>query len=330
MKNTVSRIKEFIDFKGLSVRKFEQKMGFSNGSFASQFKNNRNIGSDKIENILRVYKEINPEWLLTGKGSMLKEDKDISILEKPNNIRYNRTHKSIKHSNNALLRIGLRLDEIIKWAKINFQTLANKLGIDYLELMKIVNGEKAAPESLLNKIGQLFPSLNPVWLHTGKGSMLKENKDISTLEQSLIGYNNSNTAIGTGAIPLVSQTAAAGFGNENFSITEQDVKEYYVVPKFKHNRIDFMVEVRGNSMYPKYNSGDVIACTILKESTFIQWNKPHLIATREQGLLVKRILPSKEKEFVVLKSDNKDYPEFEVLKKEITGIAIVVGVIRLE
>ena len=32
MSNTVSRIKEFIDFKGLSVRKFEETVGFSNGA----------------------------------------------------------------------------------------------------------------------------------------------------------------------------------------------------------------------------------------------------------------------------------------------------------
>ncbi|GIM53721.1 S24 family peptidase [Capnocytophaga cynodegmi] len=74
MSTTVSRIKEFIDYKGLSVRKFEENVGFSNGAFASQYKNNKSIGSDKIENILRFYPEINTEWLLLGKGEMLKSE----------------------------------------------------------------------------------------------------------------------------------------------------------------------------------------------------------------------------------------------------------------
>ncbi len=73
MKNTLQRIKEFIDYKGISVRSFEQAVGFSNGSFASQLKNNKTIGVDKLENILHIYQEINIEWLLTGKGEMLKE-----------------------------------------------------------------------------------------------------------------------------------------------------------------------------------------------------------------------------------------------------------------
>lgn len=72
MGNTVSRIKEYIDYKGISVRKFEESVGFSNGSFASQFKNNKTIGVDKVEYILHVYADIDPVWLLTGVGQMLK------------------------------------------------------------------------------------------------------------------------------------------------------------------------------------------------------------------------------------------------------------------
>ena len=70
--NTVKRIKCFIDYKGISVRKFEETVGFSNGSFASQYRKNKTIGVDKVENILHLFPEINPEWLLTGKGEMLK------------------------------------------------------------------------------------------------------------------------------------------------------------------------------------------------------------------------------------------------------------------
>lgn len=71
---TLERIKLFIDYKGLNIKKFEESVGFSNGSFASQLKNNRTIGVDKLENILNVFKEINPDWLLTGKGAMLREE----------------------------------------------------------------------------------------------------------------------------------------------------------------------------------------------------------------------------------------------------------------
>ena len=83
-------------------------------------------------------------------------------------------------------------------------------------------------------------------------------------------------------------------------------------------------------MYPKYNSGDVIACTIIKNSNFIQWNKTHLIATKEQGLIVKRLKKSEREGYLTAISDNKNYPPFDIPTDEIMGIALVVGVIRLE
>ena len=131
------------------------------------------------------------------------------------------------------------------------------------------------------------------------------------------------------AIPLVNLSVAAGLGSADFRIEKSDVKAYYVVPKFKDHCVDFMIEVAGSSMYPKYNSGDVIARTIIKESKFIQWNKVHVIATKEQGLLVKRIR-EEGKDTLLAVSDNFDYKPFKIPLNEITGFALVVGVIRLE
>lgn len=73
MGNIVDRIKHYIDSKGISVRKFEESVGFSNGAFSRQYKKGKTIGVDKLESILEVYTDINPEWLLSGEGTMLSE-----------------------------------------------------------------------------------------------------------------------------------------------------------------------------------------------------------------------------------------------------------------
>lgn len=83
MKTTLQRIKEFIDFKVITNQKFEIEIGFSNGAFSTQLKNNKTIGVDKLENILIKYPEINPEWLLTGQGEMLKKNTDVIIKSYP-------------------------------------------------------------------------------------------------------------------------------------------------------------------------------------------------------------------------------------------------------
>lgn len=168
-----------------------------------------------------------------------------------------------------------------------------------------------------------FPEVNPEWLITGHGEMLKKDQPVIVKERKA-NYGNLKP------IPLVSVTAVGGFGNNSFAIEERDVKDYYVIPKFKHKKVDFMIEVEGSSMYPKYNSGDVVACTVINENSFIQWNKTHVIATKEQGIIIKRIKKGSIEDKLCMISDNKDYDPFEVPKEDITGIALVVGVIRLE
>jgi len=60
------RILQIIDYKGINKRKFYIETGLSNG-FLDKVKD---IGASKIEDILATYPDINPEWLLTGKGYM--------------------------------------------------------------------------------------------------------------------------------------------------------------------------------------------------------------------------------------------------------------------
>lgn len=68
--NTIYRLKQFIDYKSISIREFSKRAGISHGLLRQV----KAIGSDKLENILSVYTDLNPEWLLTGRGEMLKSE----------------------------------------------------------------------------------------------------------------------------------------------------------------------------------------------------------------------------------------------------------------
>ena len=180
----------------------------------------------------------------------------------------------------------------------------------------------------VEKFYSTYPEINPEWLLTGKGSMIK-NVALLPIE-NIDQLNEPRSEYRDKGIPLVTTKAIGGFGNSEFAIENKDVKEYYTIPKFKHKQIDFMIEVEGSSMYPKYNSGDIVACRIINESKFIQWNKTHVISTVDQGILIKRIKQSDKEAHLKLISDNENYDPFEVSTTDISGIAIVVGVIRLE
>jgi hypothetical protein len=78
----LTRLKYYIDSKGITVSAFERSVGMSNASFGKSLKTGGAIGSDKLENILSTYPDINPVWLMTGSGSMLSsEEQHISLPE---------------------------------------------------------------------------------------------------------------------------------------------------------------------------------------------------------------------------------------------------------
>ena len=83
----VERIKQIIDYKKISTRQFCIEVGVANG-FLDKVKD---VGSEKLLKILNTYPELSPEWLLTGKGKMLKEEvKEADQQDPPaaNNDKY--------------------------------------------------------------------------------------------------------------------------------------------------------------------------------------------------------------------------------------------------
>lgn len=183
-------------------------------------------------------------------------------------------------------------------------------------------------EDIMAKFIATYPNINIDWLMTGNGSMTKP---VIVMDENI---KAKHTVLGTNTgfkpIPLVVEKVAAGFGSTDFCIQDNDIKDYYVIPKFRHCNVDFMIEVFGDSMIPHLYPGDIIACSILHDRNFIQWNKIHVIATREQGLLVKRIFSGDDETNYIAVSENKDYPPFKISLCDITGVALVVGSVSLE
>ncbi|WP_290973435.1 S24 family peptidase [Flavobacterium sp.] len=67
---STERVREYLDYKGISKYKFCNDLGFSN----KFLDNSSNMGTDKACKILHYYPDLNSEWLLTGNGSMIKEE----------------------------------------------------------------------------------------------------------------------------------------------------------------------------------------------------------------------------------------------------------------
>ncbi|MFV0311499.1 MAG: helix-turn-helix transcriptional regulator [Dysgonomonas sp.] len=61
---------QYLDYKGVSKYECYQNTGITNGVLSQK----SGISEDNILKFLSYYSDINTEWLLTGNGSMLKED----------------------------------------------------------------------------------------------------------------------------------------------------------------------------------------------------------------------------------------------------------------
>ncbi|WP_392448036.1 helix-turn-helix transcriptional regulator [Capnocytophaga canis] len=64
------RVKDFLAHLKIGQNKFEEKVGFSNG----YINNVKSLGSDKLNMIATEYPQLNLEWLITGRGRMIKSD----------------------------------------------------------------------------------------------------------------------------------------------------------------------------------------------------------------------------------------------------------------
>ena len=214
----------------------------------------------------------------------------------------------------------------------NQSDFAEQLNISGNQQGHFETGRNKVPSDYLQKISSTY-NARLDWLIEGKGEMFADKKQKNIIKQIPISevsepetkYKERKPHHG---IPLVSVKALGGTGNSVFKIEEKDIQEYYVVPDFTN--INFMLRVKGSSMYPKYNSGDVVACRIIKESAFIQYGKVYVIATKEQGILIKRLKKSEKKNHILAISDNTNYDPFDIPMNEVDGMALVVGVIRLE
>ena len=71
-----SRILQFAGTLNISKRGFYEKIGVSRGTLESK----TGITEDVMAKFMAAYKEVSPEWLLTGHGSMLKE-KSIQLAD---------------------------------------------------------------------------------------------------------------------------------------------------------------------------------------------------------------------------------------------------------
>lgn len=104
------RILDFIKYKGISIKRFEEMCQLSNGYISSMRKG---FGSDKLNNVLNSFPDLNRDWLLYGEGEMLKPS-----ISQTSNGDNNTQVSGNKNQVNSSSTLDRALDEISEQRKL--------------------------------------------------------------------------------------------------------------------------------------------------------------------------------------------------------------------
>lgn len=168
-------------------------------------------------------------------------------------------------------------------------------------------GSRGPSSNMISRIIETYPEISADWLISGKEA--------------------STTAANAPGIPLLPFSAMAGYMAENNCLQGFSGEKVYL-PDFSARGADFAIRVDGDSMYPKYNGGDVLACRILTDKTLFDYGRVYVLSTRN-GCVVKRVFQGGEHS-VMLHSENPAYKDYELDVDDIIAVAVVIGHAGLE
>ena len=197
--------------------------------------------------------------------------------------------------------------------------IAEKLGIQQGTMSKLKSGAMIPSDELAKKIIDVWgidsDELMDVIYKARQKSGAKFFRESQQREEVEIEQVQTK--------PRLPITAAAGVLSDYLGgILAHECEQIPVVRSIP--AYDFTMLVKGDSMEPKYEGGDEIACK--KVESLIEWGKAYVLATRD-GAVLKRLYEAEDGVRCV--SYNNEYPDFVVKGDDILGIYRVVGLIRI-
>lgn len=214
--------------------------------------------------------------------------------------------------------INNRIKELVEYfSNGNNSLFANKLGISEANVRNYIS--KTEPKfNVLEKIVNTF-EINYEWLLTGNGEMIKskdDNMKIVTSATEGVPYYE-NVEVSGGVMPMYSDYAE----NPTFYI---DYEHF--------NDCTAYLPVVGDSMYPSYCSGEIVAVKEILNKNVIQWGETYFISTNGNAndlKTIKQLHYHEDESKIILRASNPNFKGDIIINKEdILHLFIVKGKIK--
>jgi len=194
-------------------------------------------------------------------------------------------------------------------------------GVKTSQVLRERNG---LSNKLLEDILSAYPDINKTWLLTGEGEPLRnQNNKTNLIEDPASNFSHAG-------VPYFEDLDVTA----SFITSFHDYKE---VPTFlidyKHfNDCDAYLPVVGDSMYPKYSAGEIVAVKQIQSIDTILWGETYLVITNENAnnlRTLKDVHFSQDQSKLILRACNPDYMgDTYINKVDIISMFIVKGRIR--
>lgn len=209
-------------------------------------------------------------------------------------------------------KIGTRLKAVRLSKKMTIEEFYSPITEHTSNCAAVENGRRKIGKRLSRDIIRFY-HLNEHWLHTGEGEMfMSQATETDEVRDPGVPYFNVNLT-------------EISYKEENIF---NDPPEYYV--NFRpFNNCDAYLPIYGDSMFPKYASGEVIVIQEILNFDVIQWGEAYLVVadSRANSLTTVKLLfehpdPSK----IILRASNPNFKGDTVLPKDyIKKMFIVKG-----
>ena len=221
------------------------------------------------------------------------------------------------------MEIGKRLKEFRKKKKIKMPAIAAATGISKENLYKWEKGTKPSDFGLYNKLVEYLNEMENVPDQVSEDPKLNGTRKTKSSAASFL--TGIFLAQDEEPLLLFDNNAAPG---TVITINEQPVLVAARIEAPVIGDVDGVIPVTGDSMEPKFRSGNWIAIKKLRFTKILNAGFFYYIVDRNLTGIIRRVRPGGENNSIILSAENaKDYPETSRKMDDVLAIFSIEAVI---
>lgn len=216
-----------------------------------------------------------------------------------------------------------RLLNYIAYKGIDKATLERNSGLSNDAVSKMGDNTRT---KTLDKISNTYPDINIAWLKTGVGEMLinEERKEkMISIDQTAISETRRKGAL------IYDIDATCGIEGRDIEFTDEKVIGSIDAPEI--NPDSKIIFATGDSMLPLIASGDRVVIRKIESWDYFNYGQVYLIITNEYRF-IKRVRrhPKDADNLILLRSENPEYDDIDLPKREIIHLFIVENILSIK